>query len=233
MHGVLKESSTTTKLRIVFDASTKTTSGALLNDLLKAGPSLYPLLPTILNHFRLPLIGVSADISKMFREIGLQPSERDLHRFLLPGMNGKLVDHRMTRLTFGVTCSPFLATRVLLQVAEDHEQEFPRAVHLVRQAFYVDDCLTGADTLEETTVLRRELNTLLAKGCMTLRKWRSSSSAVMETVPKDLREKHSCSDTQWTPQDPEHPLGHSKGHVPCVYTDFFLLRPSYQTYYRL
>ena len=191
MHGVLKESSTTTKLRIVFDASAKTTNGASLNDLLEAGPSLYPLLPTILNRFRLPLIGVSADISKMFREIGLQPSKRDLHRFLLPGTNGKLVDHRMTRLTFGVTCSPFLATRVLLQVAEDHEQEFPRASHLVRRAFYVDDCLTGADTLEETTILRRELNALLAKGCMTLRKWRSSSSAVMETVPKDLREKDS------------------------------------------
>ena len=77
----------------------------------------------------------------------------------------------MTRLTFGVTCSPFLATRMLLKVAEDHELEFPRAAHLVRQAFYVDDCLTGADTLEEITILRRELNALLAKGCMTLRNW--------------------------------------------------------------
>lgn len=38
VHGVVKESSTTTKLRPVFDASTKTTSGASLNDTLLPGP---------------------------------------------------------------------------------------------------------------------------------------------------------------------------------------------------
>ena len=67
MHGVTKESSTTTKLRVVFDASAKTTSGFSLNDTLLTGPSLYPSLSSILNRFRCHSIGMSADISKMFR----------------------------------------------------------------------------------------------------------------------------------------------------------------------
>ena len=70
MHGVVKDSSTTTKTRVVFDASAKSRSGFSLNDTLLPGPSLYPLLLSILNRFWLPLIGMSADISKMFREVG-------------------------------------------------------------------------------------------------------------------------------------------------------------------
>ena len=120
MHGVVKDSSTTTKLRVAFDASAKSRSGFSLNDTLLPGPSLYPLLPSILNRFWLPLIRMSADISKMFREVGLQEVERDYHRFLHRDQTGSLQDWRMTRLTFGVTSSPYLATQVLRQVASDH-----------------------------------------------------------------------------------------------------------------
>ena len=42
MHGVVKESSTTTKLRAVFDASAKTSSGYSLNDTLLPGPHYIP-----------------------------------------------------------------------------------------------------------------------------------------------------------------------------------------------
>ena len=68
MHGVVKDGSITTKLRIVFDASAtcKSTSGFSLNDCLLSGPSLYPLLTLVLLRFRVHLTGMSADISKMF-----------------------------------------------------------------------------------------------------------------------------------------------------------------------
>ena len=71
MHGVVKESSTTTKLRVVFDASAKTSTGYSLNDILLPGPSLYPKLTKMINQFCLNKIGMSDDISKMFREISL------------------------------------------------------------------------------------------------------------------------------------------------------------------
>ena len=75
MHRVVKKSRTTTKVRIVFDASAKLPSGLSLNDCLLPGPSLYPLLTTVLLRFRMHLIGMSADISKMFQEVGLHKEE--------------------------------------------------------------------------------------------------------------------------------------------------------------
>ena len=52
MHGVIKAFSSTTKLSIVYDTSAKSTSGVSLNDTLLSGPSMYPLLTTLLNRFR-------------------------------------------------------------------------------------------------------------------------------------------------------------------------------------
>ena len=44
LHVVYKESSTTTKVRAVFDASAKTASGVSLNDQLQIGPTVHPPL---------------------------------------------------------------------------------------------------------------------------------------------------------------------------------------------
>ena len=59
------------------------------------------------------------------------------------------MDMRMTRVTFGVTSSPFLATQVLRQVAKDFGTQYTRAAKIITNNFYVDDCLTGAATSEE------------------------------------------------------------------------------------
>ena len=64
-HGVVKATSTTTKLRVVFDASAQSTNGNCLNDLLIPGPTLYPPLFDILLKFRLHKIGMSADSRKL------------------------------------------------------------------------------------------------------------------------------------------------------------------------
>ena len=191
MHGVVKDSSTTTKLRVVFDASARSSSGVSLNDQLLPGPNLYPHLSNTVMHFRQHRFGMTGDISMMFREIGLDKTERDYHRYLVSSQESKLEDWRKTRLTFGVTSSPFLATQVLHQVASDHEKEFPNAAAIIRAHFYVDDVLTGADTLTEAVSIRAELNGLLNKACMTLRKWRTNSPELLDTIPEELWEKDS------------------------------------------
>ena len=108
MHGVVKEASTTTKLRVVFDASAKTSSGVSVNDKLLPGP---PQLTFLILAFRQHHIGMTSDISKMFREVGLHHTERDYHRYLVRGeKNGQSQDWKLSRLTFEVTSSPFLAS---------------------------------------------------------------------------------------------------------------------------
>ena len=190
MHGVTKPGSTSTTLRVVFDASARTTSNQSLNDILHVGPTLHPTLETILVQFRIHSIAISADISKMYRAVHLDPADRDLHRFLWrENPDLPLRDYRMTRVTFGVTSSPYLAIRTLQQTAHDFKAQYPLAAPLVSSSFYVDDLLTGAETPEQVLSIHQSLRGLLSKGGFDLRKWRSSSSTVLQAIDHSLHEK--------------------------------------------
>ncbi len=186
VHGVFKEASTTTKVRA--DASARSSSGHSLNDTLLPGPNLYPPLQDILLRFRRFPIGMSADISKMFREILLNPEENDFHRFLMRDQDGRITDCRMDHLTFGVKCSPFLATQVLHTLAHLHSTSHPLASSAILNNFYVDDFLAGAVNVEAAGALQREISDLLSKAEMTLRKWRSNSASLLETIPFELHD---------------------------------------------
>ena len=56
----------TTKLRVVFDASSKCPGEVSLNDALYSGPNLLPLLFDILIQFRVHNVALTADIEKHF-----------------------------------------------------------------------------------------------------------------------------------------------------------------------
>ena len=190
VHTVTKISSTTTKYRPVFDASASTTSGASFNDtLLLAGPTLYPLLSTLIHKFRLHQVVFSGDISKMFRCIHLFPAERDYHRFLLRGEDGQIKDSRMTRLTFGVKASPFIATSVLQKAADDMTLKYPLASGIVKSSFYVDHLLTGSNSVDSTYELWKQSTELCRDAGFILRKIRSNSPELLHRIPEDLLEK--------------------------------------------
>ena len=107
MHAVIKDSSTTTKLRVVFDASARITSGISFNETLMVGPTLYPNLTDIFIRFRTYPMAISGDVSKMYRAIELSPTDRDYHRFIWRAdKSSPLQDYRMKRVTFGITASP-------------------------------------------------------------------------------------------------------------------------------
>ena len=75
-HAVLKLSSTTTKVRVVFDASAKTDKGYSLNQTLFTGPLIQPKLFLHLLYIRIPRYIVMADIEQMYRQILLDPRDR-------------------------------------------------------------------------------------------------------------------------------------------------------------
>ena len=154
MHSVTKQSSTTTKLRVVFDGSATTSTGISLNQSLLIGPTLHPTLGAILIKFRSYPVAVTADIAKMYREVALAPEDKDLHRFIWRAKPEEPVqDYRMTRVTFGVSASPYLAVRTLQQAATDHGEGYPVAVQHILRSFYVDDLLAGAATPEDAISL--------------------------------------------------------------------------------
>ena len=192
MHIVQKESSSTTKIRAVFDASAKSSTGISLNDTLLVGPTVHSPLVDVLLRFRLYRIALTTDVSRMYRAVELTESDRDFHRFVWRSdPNKPLQDHRMTRVTFGVSASPFAANMAVRQNAIDNASEFPLAVKAVFNSFYVDDGLIGADSKEEAIVLQQQLQGLFAKGGFLLRKWNSNAASVIQTLPPELQDSRS------------------------------------------
>ena len=74
--AVIRDDHSSTKLRVVFDASSKTV-GSSLNDTLYKGPYLTPLLFDVLLRFQFNPVGIIADIEKAY----LQISVADCHHF--------------------------------------------------------------------------------------------------------------------------------------------------------
>ena len=189
MHAVFKSSSTSTKLRVVFDASCPSSSGVALNDILAAGPTLHPNLDIILIRFRKYRVALSGDVGKMYREVMLCQPDRQLHRFLWrPQPDQPVADYCMNRVTFGVTSSPYVAVQTLQQTAKDFSTPDSKASWHVKESFYVDDLLAGADSVQEAIELYKELREVLEKGGFELKKWRSSSSEVLASIPPELQE---------------------------------------------
>jgi hypothetical protein len=183
MHVVYKDSSTTTKVRAVFDASAKSTSGVSLNDSLLVGPTVHAPLLDVLLRFRVHQIALTTDISKMYRAVGLAERDRDLHRFVWRSDHQSTVkDYRMTRVTFGISASSFMANMCVKQNAIDFASEYPMAAKATEESFYVDDGLTGADDVPTAIQLQRELNDLFLQGGFILHKWNSNEPRVLEHI---------------------------------------------------
>ena len=186
MHAVMKDSSTTTKLRVVFDGSAITSSGTSLNQSLLVGPTLQPTLSNILLKFRCYPVALNADIAKMYREVMLHPPDKDLHRFVWRASPADPI--QMCRVTFGVSASPYLAVRTLQQTAKDHGEEYPEVTNHILSSFYVDDFLGGADSTQAALELYTRIRSVLQKGGFNLTKWRSSSKDVLQQIPTHLQE---------------------------------------------
>ncbi|XP_040169767.1 uncharacterized protein LOC120904087 [Anopheles arabiensis] len=173
-HPVFKAESTTTKCRVVFDASAKTTSGYSLNDALMVGPTIQQESFTILLRFRSYIIAAIADVEKMYRQVWVHPEDRPLQRiFWRDSPNQPIRTFQLNTVTYGTASAPFLAVRALKQIIIDHGKEFPKAAERMDD-FYVDDFISGADSITDVQQLYNEATTLLAKGGFTLRKWCSN-----------------------------------------------------------
>ena len=82
-HAVINPHKPTTNLRVVYDASAKTKNeNKSLNECLYRGPVILNDLCGLLMRFRLHQIAIVADIEKAFLQIGIQPNQRDVTRFL-------------------------------------------------------------------------------------------------------------------------------------------------------
>ncbi|XP_058840931.1 uncharacterized protein LOC131696405 [Topomyia yanbarensis] len=188
-HAVLKPDSTTTKLRVVFDASCRTSSGYSLNDALMVGPVVQDDLLDVILRFRLHRYALVADIAKMYRMVQVQPADQPLQRILWRDSSAEPIKiFQLTTITYGTASAPYLATKCLQTLAEDGQQTHPIAAKVVRQDFYVDDMLSGVDEPEEGRMFVNEMISLMESAGFSLRKWNSNCREILLEVPEHLRD---------------------------------------------
>ena len=117
----MKPDSTTTKIRVVFDGSFKTSSGISLNEVQHVGPTVQDDLFSIV--------------------------------------------YKLNTVTYGTAAAPYLATQCLWQLGEDSKEQYLTASKAIISDFYVNDLLTGADSLDEARTLKNELMSIFVMEC--------------------------------------------------------------------
>lgn len=157
-HAVIREESTTTKLRVVFDASCKTSEGPSLNDALMVGPTVQQDIRSIIMRSRTHRVMIIADAKQMYRQVLVDERDTPLQRIVWrQSPHQPLNTYELLTVTYGTASAPFLATRVLLQLADDEQEHYPAAAKVLRKDVYVDDLFSGADSVEEAIELRQQL----------------------------------------------------------------------------
>uniref|UniRef100_A0A8D8QZ38 Integrase catalytic domain-containing protein n=1 Tax=Cacopsylla melanoneura TaxID=428564 RepID=A0A8D8QZ38_9HEMI len=188
-HGVHRETSSTTKLRVVFNPNLVTTSGQTLSQVLHVGPKLQLDIQNLLVIFRLNNVALLCDVQAMYRCIMLAPEDRAYqHIFWRNNTQENVKEYELKTVTFGLGPSPFLAQRVIKQLAVDEKEKFPSASSVIQESIYVDDIVTGSDSVQAARELRNELIHLMKAGGFHLRKWASSHPEVLDDLASDLCE---------------------------------------------
>ncbi|XP_077553627.1 uncharacterized protein LOC144168541 [Haemaphysalis longicornis] len=211
---VIRTQSKTTKLRVVFDASSHAPEKSSLNEHLEKGPKLISDMVRILLRFRLHPVALVADIEKAFLQIIVRPQDRDALRFLWyseaplnPDALPDVEEWRMQRVPFGTTASPYLLNAVLLRHLENQGVGLQETAAVLRDSFYVDDLVTGASTADEALKIAAEAQKIMTDAGMHLRKWSSNSEKVRmalsdqrSSVPEEPQKMLSL---LWTPSTDE------------------------------
>lgn len=164
-HAVVKRENGKMKIRVVFDASAKSSSGFSLNDCLATSPKLQNDITDILLRSRFYKYLFIADIAKMYRQIRVNNADCTYQHILWRSSpNEEVKEYELSTITYGVNAVLYLAIRCLHQLDSDCGTELPLAKNLLVTSTYVDDIMAGADTEKDVLELQRQIISLLHKG---------------------------------------------------------------------
>ena len=92
--------------------------------------------------------------------------------------------YQLTRLTFGVSASPFAMNMAMRENALDHQRKYSLATQAVMDPLYMDNGSDGADSFDEAIKPWAEMQELFEFGGFVLQKWKSSETAVITQIPQ-------------------------------------------------
>lgn len=173
------------KLRLVFDAASKS-KNVCLNDFLLQGPDLVPPLIAVIWRFRRNQVAFGGDIREMFHQVKIDQVDWVAQRFLFRGMDRDRPPdtYEMMVMIFGSVSSPSVAQFVKNFNAKQFENEDLDEA-MIKQ-HYVDDYLDGTNTEEEAVIKIKKIIEVHKAGGFEMVNWISNSKSVLDTIPEGL-----------------------------------------------
>lgn len=147
------------------------------------GCKLQPDITKILVRSQVHKILFTAYIKQMYRQIEIQPEDRDYLRILWRFDRSMPIDeYRLRTVTYGTSCAPFQALSTIQHLAEIEKCRFPIAAEVFMHDTFVDDILTGSDSEESALERQNQIIALCAQVKFELRKWASNSPVIIQSV---------------------------------------------------
>jgi len=116
-HPIIRDGSSTTRLRVVFNASSVTSNATSLNEHMLTGPKLQTNLAAVILRWRQFRYVYSADIAKMYYQILVDPRDVDYQRILWCDDGSDCFrEYQLLTVIYGTASAPFLALRVIRQL---------------------------------------------------------------------------------------------------------------------
>ena len=173
---VVRETAATTKMRVVYDASAHPTPDSVsLSECLNPGPPLQNKLWDVLVRQRAFPVAVNADLRRAFLQIRVKEADRDALRFHWRSSAEEEVETwRFTRVLFGLAPSPFLLNGVLEAHLDAWEERQPDVVAELRKSLYVDDVISGNQTVEQAQRTKQVAIEIMSHATFELHKWNSN-----------------------------------------------------------
>ena len=125
----------------------------------------------------------------MFFQIRIAPKDQDMLRILWfdkPNMEGNVVAFRFQVAPYGLRCIPSIAGFSLLYTAEKNWPDVSRdAQERVVRDMFVDDFITGVDSIAEGKQVIVDVSKLLSSTGFTLTKWNASHEEILTDVANE------------------------------------------------
>ena len=120
-----------------------------------------------------------------------------------------LQEYRFCRVPFGIIASPFLLGATI----DHHLQSYGEIADKLTKDIYVDNVITGADSVNELIDICTEGKTLFSPASMNLHDWMSNSEEVMKHIQNTDRAKEEGLKVLghiWNTEDDTLSLKHTK-----------------------
>lgn len=170
---VVREEASTTKVRMVFDASGRQRPIANnFNECMYTGPTLQPQLWNIMVRARMSTHLLIGDLQIALLPIGIAHKDRDAFIFLF-NINGKEEHLRCRRVPFGAEASTFIMEATLRHHFDQYTDIYEETVKNLLQNTYVDNLMMTGSSKGQLDRFKIEATDILKRQKFPVQKWES------------------------------------------------------------